>query len=408
MAAGTNMTAAAVLAFYKNRYPQRVIENLVAFGKPTFQSLPKKDDLTGYKTYIPLQLDAGQGFSAVIGTAVKNASAVQGVAFAVEPKAFYGGISIDAKTMLAARDNEGAFFRIREREYETQLDQMGQKFEQALWADGTGSMGTISADPGTGTTVQLTNIEDAIKFHKNQKIFWYADSSGVPSGSPRDATADVVASVNYATGVVTFTAALDAAIASGDHAVTEGDLDGIVAGIPKWIPGTGAPADMFGVVRTGDVQKLSGWQGSWLGSIEESAKILDSKIRRVNQSPKTLWLSYENFVRLDLELGARAIREADKGSHSFGSMSLKMLSPGGGLEVRTGPYVPEGYAWMLNMKDWEIHTLGKLPHMVQDDGLTAVRVGFGSSAEDSIEMRLRAFWALVCVNPFAQGVFPIV
>ena len=111
---------------------------------------------------------------------------------------------------------------------------------------------------------------------------------------------------------------------------------------------------------------------------------------------------------LDLELGARAIREADKGDHSFGSMSLKMLSPGGGIEVRTGPYVPEDYAWLLDMSAWEIHTLGKVPHLVQDDGLTAVRVGFGASAEDSIEMRLRAFWAPVCVNPFAQGVFPIV
>jgi hypothetical protein len=403
------MTAAAVLAFYKNRYPQRVVENLVSFGKPTFQSLPKKDDLTGYKTYIPLQLDAGQGLSATIGNAVGNASAVQGVAFAVEPSGFYAGISIDAKTMLAARDNEGAFFRIREREYESTLDQMGQKFEAALWSNGTGSMGTISNEPaGATATATLVNPEDAIKYHKNQKINFYADSGGSPTGAARTGSPYTVLSVNYVTGVITFTANLDAAVAAGDHMVTQGDLNLIAKGIPAWIPPTGAPASIFGVTRTDDPQKLAGWQGSWLGSIEESAKVLDSSIRRVNQKPKTLWLSYANFVRLDLELGARAIREADKGDHSFGSMSLKMLSPGGGIEVRTGPYVPEDYAWLLDMSAWEIHTLGKVPHLVQDDGLTAVRVGFGSSAEDSIEMRLRAFWTPVCVNPFAQGVFPIV
>lgn len=402
------MTAAAVQAFYKNRYPQRVVENLVAFGTPTYQSISKKDDLVGIKTYIPLQLDVNQGMSALIGTALANASASQGIAWAVEPKSFYAGISIDAKTMLAARNNEGAFFRIREREMETTLAQMGRRFEMALWSSGTGSIGQLLAD-SAATTFTLKKTADAIKFHKNQKLNVYDDDgSGNPTGAARAGSPYTVSGVNYSTGVVTLTAALNAAVEIDDHLVPEGDLDAVAAGIPKWIPSADPTDTLFGVARTNDPQKLGGWRGSWLGSIEETAKVLDSSIRRVNQKPKTLWLSYANFVRLDLELGARAIREADKGDHSFGSMRLKMLSPGGGIEVRTGPYVPEDAMFLLDMDTWEIHTLGSVPHLVQDDGLTAVRVGFGSAAEDSIEMRLRAFWVPVCVNPFANGRAPIV
>ena len=402
------MTAAAVLAFYKNRYPQRVIEDLVAFANPTFKAMPKKDDLTGYKTYIPLQLDSGQGLSATIGKAVGNASAIQGVAWAIEPKAFYGGMSIDAKTMLAARDNEGAFFRIREREMESTLTQMGLRFEQALWSTGTGSIGQMLADPGAASDeFTLKNIADSIKFHVNQKLNVYDDSSGSPTGAARTGSPYTVEAVNYTTGVVRVSANFDAAVEINDHLVPEGDLDLVAAGIPAWIP-TADPTDtLFGVVRTDYPQKLGGWRGTWRGTIAETAMFLDSDIRRVNQKPKTLWLSYANFVRLDLELGARGIREADKGSHSFGSMSLKMLSPGGGIEVRTGPYVPEHGMWLLDMDTWEIHTLGPIPHLVKDDGLTAVRVGFGANAEDSIEMRLRAFWTPVCVNPFSNGYAPI-
>lgn len=402
------MTATGLVSFYKNRYPQRDVENLVKYGKPTLSTISKRDDLEGVKTYIPLQYDSPQGMSADLVKALTNVTSSKGIAWAVDPVADYAGLTIDAKSMMAARSNQGAFFRLREREYESLLDQMGQRFEKALWGDGTGAVGSITADPGTGTTFNLAQPADAINFHEGMVIRFYDSALSERAGGSR-----VVSKVNEDTGVITVTAALDNAILSSgsvDYVIRDGDLNAMVKGIPAWIPTSDPSATLFfGVDRSPFPQRLGGWRGTWKGTIEETVKALDAKIRRINQKPKTLWLSYSNFNRLDLELGARGVRQADDSSHSFGSTRLLMTTPGGGVEVRTGPYVPETGCWLLTMDTFQIHTLGALPHLVQDDGLSAVRIGGGvaANAVDGIEIRLRAFWQLVCDNPYANGYAPI-
>lgn len=398
-----------ITAFLKNRYPQRKIEDLVAFGKPLFSALPKSDELTGNKTIMPIEVDSPQGMSSSLSTAVANASSTVGVDFAITTADFYGGLTIDAKSMMAFRNNEGAFFRLRERQYQRQLEQMGQVFEASLWSSGTGSLGTISSEPtGAEDTATLTNAEDALKFHENMKVDFYADSSGDPSGAARAGGSYTITAVNYDTGVLTFSGNLNSAVAATDHIVRQGDLDAYVKGVPAWIPSADPTTSFFGVDRTNYPQKLGGWRQSWLGSIEETAKKLDSKIRRVSQRPKTLWLSFANFNRLDLELGARGYRKEDGGKGTFGRSSLMMSTPGGGVEVKAAPYLGDDVGFLLDMSTWKICTLGALPHLVQDDGLSAIRIGAAATgasngAEDGIEIRLRAFWQLVCMCPFANG-----
>ena len=399
-------------AFFKNRYPQRKIEDVVKFGKPTMEAIEKSPELTGKLTLVPLQLDSPQGISNKLYNAVNNTTSSVGRAWQVTPVALYGALTIDAQTMLASRDTDGAFFKTRAREFEGILEQMGQHNEAMLWGDGTGSIGVVNGDPGTGTTITLATISDAINFHEGMKVFFYDDDgSGAPQGSPRDATADVVSGVNYDTGVITFSAALDAAIEDTDHVVREGNLDSVFKGIPAWIPAADPTDTFLGVARTLYPQKLGGHRQSWLGTIEESVKKLDASIRRINQKPKTLWLSYANFNRLDLELGARGYRKEDGGKGVFGRMTLGMSTPGGGVEVKAAPYLNDTAGYLLDMSTWKMCHLGGLPHLVQDDGLAATRLTPGAATDsndgDGIEIRVRQFSQLVCTNPFANGRFTI-
>jgi hypothetical protein len=405
------LTAAGLTAFFKTRYPQREIENLVKFAKPTMEAMPMVDDLEGDSTLIPFQLDVPQGQSASLQKALTNVTSSVAKRWVITPAAYYGGLTIDAKSMRAARSNVGAWIRLREREYEGKLDGMGQEFERALWGDGTGSLGTLLTDPGTGTSWQLVNATDAINLHIGMKFSVYANSSGVPGTARSGTNIYTVTNFNEDDGTFTTTEAADASIAVGDHIVRDGDVNVLAKGIPAWIT-RAAPtsATFFGLDRTTfPQQKAAGWRGTWKGTIEETVKALDARIRRANQRGKAVWLSYANFNRLDLELGARGMRDANSSSQSFGSATLKMTTPGGGVVVKCGPYVPEDSFWLLDMSTWTIHTLDTLPHIVDDDGLTALRIGGGdpSLAQDGIEIRLRGWWQPVCDKPYANGSAPI-
>lgn len=391
-------SAAEYTAFIKNRFPQRKIESVVVFGKPFLEEVTKSDELTGNVTIVPLETDQPQGISVAIGTAQANAGSTRGVAFQITRAKGYAVSRIDGETLIVTRDNEGAFFRAREREVRGVFDQLGQYFEMQMWRSGNGSLGTLSADPGTGTTFTLVLAGDAINFHEGMNILFYADSSGNP-GTVRAGGARTVTGVNYDTNVITVSAALDAALAAGDHVAREGDVNAYIKGIPGWIPASDPTDTWFNVPRTLFPQKLGGHRQSWLGSIEETVKRLDAKIRRLSQTPKTLWLSFENFNRLDLELGARGYRMETGGQGVFGRPSLMMATPSGGVTVKAGPYVPSNAGFLLDMPTWKLMHAAPLPHIIQDDGNTALRL----SDADSIEMRWRWLAQLVCLNPFANG-----
>ncbi len=415
----TTWNATHYAAFIKSRFPQRQIDSVVEFEKPTLQSLKKVDDLYGKETFIPLEMDQPQGYGTTLGgtagivasSSVNYITSSRGLRWVITRAKGYGMLQIDGETMLAAASDEGSWFRTRERETKGMLSQLGQKLEMMLWQDGTGSIGTVTADPGTGTTFTLNPIQDAINFHEGMYVQFHATSSGVP-GTVRAGGPYEVTGVNYGTGVVTVGAALDAAILSSgstDHVIRFTDTALVAApglrGIPAYIPATDPTDTFFGLARTLYPQKLGGHRQAWLGSIEETVKALDSSIRRVNQRPKTLWLSYANFNRLDNELGARGYRMENGGEGVFGRSSLMMSSPGGPIAIKAGPYVPETGAWLLDMDTWELHHRGGLPHIVEDDGNVALRVQSlgGGNVDDSIEVRFRWLAQLVCTNPFANG-----
>lgn len=429
MATGTNYTNASYSAFVKKRFPQREIENLVAFEKPFLSTLPRKDDLDGNGTYIPVETDLPTGRGAQLGgtsglvttTSTARIDGSKGFAWQIQPALGYAMLKIDGVTMLAMRKDEGAFFRAREREIKNMLEAMGQNLEMLLWKGGNPSLGTVVTDPVTATSVVMS-AGSALNFHEGDEINWYADSSGIPDYSTvRAGGADIVASVDYDTDTVTFTEALDTAIAAGDHAVRALDALYVTGasgaqqqfcGVPAWIldSSTVPSATFFGIDRsTKSRQKVAGHRQAFLGTIEETVKKLDSNIRRLNQTAMTLWLSYSNFNRLDLELGARGYRvEGEAGK--FGRPSLIMSSPGGAIKVKAGPYVPEDKGYLLADNTWELHTLSSVPHIIEDDGNVALRVqnlGAAGGIEDAVEIRFRWLAQLVCTKPMANGVFLI-
>lgn len=421
VASNAFVSGSQVAAYLKTRFPDKEIENVFKFGKPTMESLGEfKSDLTGDSTVIPFLHSTPQGLGASLKAAIRNITSSRAARWIVTPANFYGAITVDAKSMAAASGaNVGAFLSLKEQEMRTSLDQGGQEFEKQLWGTGHGSEGTFNADPGTGTSFQLVRPEHAINFQPGMKFLVYADSSGVPdSATLRAGGPYEVATMDYLTGAGTVTAAFNAAVAVGDHLVRDGNIpvagiNQLITGIPGWIP-TAAPGSAlhFGLNRTlFPTQLVSGWRGTWKGTIEETFKTLDAQMRRLGRQSVALWLSYANYNRLESEMGARAIREANGGTATAGYSGLMMTSGGKRIKVKAGPYVPETHGWLLDEAGWSLHSLRQVPHIIRDDGMDFYRIRGGNAeanAEDGVALEWRAWPQLVCDAPFDQGVAPIV
>lgn len=413
---GQQFTSAASIAkYFKIRFAQGDLENHFAFGTPTKDAFGAfKADLTGEKTLMPMLLGTPQGIGANLASALRNAGASKVDTWTITTGALYAHISIDAKSMYGSRDSVGAYVNLKEQEAKLQVQNMGQEFEKQLWQDGTGSEGNLTVDPATGTSWSV-GTQDIVNIVPGMKFLVYADSSGVP-GAVRAGGPYEVASVAYQASTFETTAAANAAAAVGDHIVRDGSVpisgvNQLMVGVPAWIP-TATPGStlFFGVDRSVYPELLGGWRGTWKGSLEETIKTLHAQMSRLQSAQCSVWLSAANYNRFDIELGARAIREPG-GQAKAGFAGVSIASAGKVLKLRTSPYIPDTQGWLLDDSTWELHSLGPVPHMINDDGMTFYRQRGGtdgaSPTADSIACEWRAWPQLICRRPFSNGTFPV-
>lgn len=136
-----------------------------------------------------------------------------------------------------------------------------QTFGQALTVNGslqTGVIGTLSADPGTGTTLTFAAEDASVMRHffVNQQLDVINPADGVVRAG---STAVVVTAVNVAARTLTVSAALNAAIASGDFVVNTASLNAEIDGL-RYLVGTGVYAGV-------DPATNPGWAAMTAGSV---------------------------------------------------------------------------------------------------------------------------------------------
>lgn len=401
------ISSSAFSAFVKKLYSSAKVESLVNFETPLWKALPKEDGFIGESELIPLELDDPQGISSTLRGAISSETSNKGMRWELTRAKGYASLSVDGETMIATRGQEGAWFKAKERNMDGILRQLGQQFEMMAFGDGAGKLGQLTADPGTGTDFTVS-VADAINFHEGMTFNAYANSSGA-LGTLR--TGDyVVSKVNWDTGVISIdttlssVAAIDAGVGSDDWLVRKGTDDRTMKGLAAWFPETIPSATFFGINRQSySAQKVAGYRAAWAGSIEETVRNLYARMTKYNRKPKQLWISDANFNRLDVELGARLVRN-DSDSMKFGASGLAMNTPSGKIAIRTSPYCPDNVGYLLDMDSIKIRHAAQLPHLYEDDGKVAQRIGSTElDAEDAIRMYWRWFAQMVCVNPPSNG-----
>jgi hypothetical protein len=406
-------TISALQKMYKTVYLGRNLANQSKHKTPAYDNVPTKyDDFDGNLLEFPFNQDMPVSVSPQFLKAQAGASSSTFDRWQLTVrKKLYGFLTIDGEAMRAARKDIGAWLRLRQKETNEIRDYMKMVLGgHAFWGDGAGNIAQVLSVTGAApaTAITLVNKRDAIKFHKNQRL----EFSATRTGGAVKATVYKVTGINRSTGVITIlqvSGAVDPV--ANDYVYLEGAYDsfplGVQAFLPASDPGTGGvPASLLGMTRTDDTVMKAGFRTSWQGSITETAKLLAADMGQYFDSTESaLWLSRYNWFRLEQEQEAagRVVRDQSAVAR-FGAPGLVLQTPEGDVTVVSDPYCPSDAGFMLNNSTWETHHLDPLIHVIDDDGLAAIR----QTSDDGIEIRLRHWGENICQRPFQNGRIAIV
>jgi len=390
-----NTVQEAVKIHYK---PQRV-RNMVYKNNPFLGLIPKFTKFGGLSMPIPLRFSDPQRRAATFATGQGNTSTSKLAQFSLTRVKDYGFAFIDGETIQATKGDNNAFLRYLTMEIDGAINSITRSLAVSLYRDGSGSIGACNADPGTGTTVTLSNTEDVTNFEVGMNLVFAADAaSALRAGGAR-----TISAVNRATGVITVSAAMDAAVAINDLIFQEGDYLAAdnrlkVSGLDAWVPSAAPSATtFFGVNRTSDTTRLGGvrFDGSSM-PIEEALIGAAAQIARDGGRPDLALCDFATYATLEKALGSRVVYSTLKAPDvDVGFSGISVVGPNGSVNIIPDYNCQPNTMWLLQKDTWVLATLGDAPQFLDLDSLRMLR----DAGSDAYEVRLGYYGQVGCYAP---------
>lgn len=407
----SDVTLSTVDAIMKELYIGQKPMDTALQNKPALKYLNKKDNFVGDVYPLPVTIAHGAGRSANFVTAQSAASGGVHYKWLLTRVTDYAVLTINAETMKASKNNLGAFVEARKWEVDGMLDEMGRSAAIALYGAGYGVLGARGSV--SGEVITMANAGEARKFYKGMKLgVLEADYSAFRTITGSAVVESVDADANTVTleaggvaAIGTFTDG-DLLIQLGDAGLTGTPAKNKITGFAGWLPLTApvASESFFGVDRSVDPTRLAGHRlDNATGSIEENILTLAERISGDGGRPDTCFMSHENFSTLVKSMHSKVEYQGAGGTEDYGFSGVKMHSSAGVINVVPDPFAPSNRGYLIQKDVWNLHHLEGFPHIVQDDGLMALR----QSAADGVEIRIRYWAQLACRAPLFNGVFSI-
>lgn len=394
MASATTMSAFDKAL--KQYYIREQIENLTYPNHPFLALLPKDEKFRGKNMPQPVIYGSPQGRSASFSNAQSNASASKIVEFLLTRKKNYGVVTIDGETLEASQGNEYAFLSATTTEINGILRSIADDLSRDLFRSGTGVIGSTTTT--TGTTIDLVTDNDALNFEVGMEISFFDAATGGTQFGGAGASRTVTAVDRTATSnQITVGTSLNALSLSGtSYIAVEGDYDSKITGLAGWIPSSSPSATaFFGLDRTVDPTRLAGIRYTGTSQpIDEALIDASVLVAREGGKPDHVFLSFTDFGKLIKILGAQVQRDvASTGKWSFSG--LEMYAPHGVMKIVPDKDCPVSTAYMLQLDTWKLRSIGKVPRILNQDGMEMLR----QSADDGVEVRAGYYAQLGCNAP---------
>jgi Family of unknown function (DUF5309) len=379
--------------------------------------LPKDEDFSERTRHIAVQganmMSRSADFSTAQTLSATSAPGFKG--FDVTITSDYAVGILDSLTIERGKSNKAALVDALDNCIKGCLEEIGNSKSVDLYRNGTGALAQAKASGAFSTTsLTLLNIEDVDNFEVGMELVFAATATGALRNSGASAT---VTAINRDTGVLTsdsnWTSQV-AAAADSDYIFCKGDAPNNtgtnvkLTGLGGWIPFTAPSASesFFGADRSTDTERYAGFRHDGSGGSavkDELLKLLTKMYRGTNKRarPDHIFMNPIDLQSLLLDIESQhSYQKVDSTNANVFYEAVTFMSPFGQLKVFADKYCPEKYAWALDLRTWKLASLGKMPRIIQNDGLETLR----QSSADGVEFRAVARAQLYTTAPAFNGV----
>lgn len=384
-----NMTSFA--AGLKQMYSPEKVKNLVYADHPLLALVPKMENFVGENYVQPIIHSNPQGASATFANAQANKTASKIKKFTITTNKDYALASIDNETILASKNNSGAFMSAVTLETDGAFATAARSLAISLYGSGTGKIGKVKSDYSSGTTIYLSQAADIVHFEVGMKI----NFSTADGGGSVIATKPTVDAIDRNLGTITVSDATN--VLANHYIFRDGDYDSKLKGLAAWLPASVSGSDsFFGLNRSVDVSRLAGIQYDGSASpIEEALISAASRLAREGGKPTHCFMSYEKYAELEKSLGSKVQYIDLKTEVDVGFRGIVVNGPRGPIKVIADQDCPADKAYLLQLDTWKLLSRGQAPQILNMDGLDKLR----DASADSIELRVGYYGQLSCSAP---------
>ena len=375
--------------------------------------LPATTNTAGNKIIVPVRVGRNPNQSKTFSSAQNAAKARTGAReeWQLDTSDFFGVIRVSDKSILASRNNRGAFVEMLTDEADSALEGLAQKWCTSLFStvdNAVGKVGSVS-----GANITLKQPADVVNLDINDQI-----ELRVPgSGSLRAGGSAYVTKIRRDTGVITTSAAISGA-AADDDVFRVGDYGKTaVTSFDDYIPTAAPTSTLNGIDRSIDPIRLGGHRiaMSATDKFDSVVRKMASRIMQLTGKVPTIAVMnplVDQVVSEELTDKIRYSNNDGKGagmSAMVGQGPLSFKTGGGEIETVLTPFAPLNRFYLLNEADVGLYYLAEEGGDLVFFKKNPETGGIFKLSHDSagIEARAESYGNLGLKNPGLHGVISL-
>jgi hypothetical protein len=416
----TQTTIDALLKYY---YDDGALVNETYMDNPLWAMMTKRQavaNVTGRSFIHPVVYATSQGRRVNFAQA-QAAGQITGelsVDFTVPRFNNYQDASVATETVLSTRDDRGAFTRAVTLVTDDCLRNLGLDQAIAMYGDGSGVRGNISASTTIASSQLVLAIADnALYFEVGMALDLATSPTAAVKAYGTAGHGLYVIAVDRINGILTIGTTPNPATATpcnisdatngipsaadGDFIFVQGDQGLKMTGIQAWIPNNSSTlgTSFLGVNRSIDPVRLA---GNWLDGTQLSVEdaLIQGATNVKKQSSMGIshaFMGYSKFAQLLKSQSAKVVIE-EQVNPDVSFEGVELLTSSGRVAVIPDRNCPPNRIFGLNLGSWDFIHLGDPVQVFNYDGNTWLR----QPSDDGMEIRFFSLGNLVCRVPAAN------